>query len=151
MIFYLFCITQCYHNSACNIGNLQLGVNNSYVIMWFWNGSLYFPALGPLLGPQSLALAPNLYFPVLAPNLCSLALAPNLLLPALVPSSCLLALAPNLYLPALAPGLYLPALTENLHLLTWSLNCIYQSWSWLWLPICICKSTSRFYYCYHSY
>ena len=50
-----------------------------------------------------MALAPNLYLPVLAPNLCIPALAPNLYLTVL---------AANLYLPALARNFYLPALVS---------------------------------------
>ena len=43
-------------------------------------GCSYFPTLGPLLGPRSLTLAPNLYLPTLAPNLYLPALAPTLCL-----------------------------------------------------------------------
>ena len=59
------------------------------------SGYLYFPAPGLLLGP-GLALALNLYLPVLAPDLYLTTLAPNLRLPALAPDLHLLALASNL-------------------------------------------------------
>ena len=52
-----------------------------------------------------LALAPNLYLPVLAPDLYLSTLAPNFCLPALVPNLCLAALAPDLHLLALASNL----------------------------------------------
>ena len=81
-------------------------------------GYLYFPTPGPLFGPQpwpwSPTLVPNLYLPVLTPELFLLAVASNLCLPVLALNLYLTALAPNFCLAALDPNLYLLALASNL-------------------------------------
>ena len=82
---------------------------------------LYFPVLGPFLGPRSWpwppapAPGPGLQFVFTnpGPQFVFTVLAPNLHLPTLAPDLYLPELSPNFHLPALAPNLYFPTLGYN--------------------------------------
>ena len=85
-------------------------------------GYLYFPAAGPLFGPQP--WPPICIYRPWPPICVYRPWPPNLYLPALAPSMYLTALAPNFYLPTLASNLYLLVLSQIFISRLWSVRSL---------------------------